>query len=206
MRDLCRVDKTDVRQCDVVQALYSKCGLVKEMRRINMAIYQKHKQWAQKWEALMDVVDARGIVAILGNRGSGKTAMAVAAMKDQMNQGIDSYYCKLADFFIDIKDSFDRPDVTQRSVIERYASPQVLVVDEAHNRSESQWENTLFTHLVDVRYDAKRTTIMISNQKRDEFRKSVGASIYDRLCETGGVIECGWGSFRKTDEQQKARR
>jgi len=58
------------------------------------------------------------------------------------------------------------------------------------------WEDRMLTALVDYRYSQKRDTVLISNLKRDEFETSMGNSILSRMVEAGGIIECGWPSFR----------
>ena len=64
-------------------------------------------------------------------------------------------------------------------------------------RAETQFEDRMISHLIDLRYDAMLDTILISNQAKESFADSIGKSAVSRLIETGEVIECNWESFRK---------
>ena len=80
--------------------------------------------------------------------------------------------------------------------MDRFIHPQLLVIDEAQERGESDWESRMLTHVVDKRYFLQRDTLLISNLKLDEFKASIGTSICSRLIETGGAILADWPSFR----------
>jgi len=102
------------------------------------------------------------------------------------------------EFFLEIKASF-RPDstVTEKQVIEEFIRPKLLIIDETQERGETKWEDGLLTHLIDRRYRQERDTLLISNQTKEAFAESIGASIASRIIETGGIVLCNWPSFRK---------
>ena len=113
-----------------------------------------------------------------------------------LESGEIARYNKTMDFFKAIKDSYKMPDKTESDIIKDYKKPKLLVLDEIQVRSESAWENNLLTNLIDIRYDYMLNTILIGNLVIDKVRDSVGDSIYSRMEETGGIINCNWESFR----------
>lgn len=143
-----------------------------------------------------DVLSQNGCLYILtGGRGCGKSQMAAALIRVAIENNILSYYRKTMDFFMAIKETY-KTDATEREVIRDYQAPGLLVLDEIQVRGESEWENNLLTHLIDLRYDDKKSTVLIGNVPMDKVRAQIGDSIYSRMVETGGVINCDWKSFR----------
>lgn len=158
-----------------------------------------HGPWREKLDLLREMRKKSGVtVALCGSRGNGKTQMGVELIRDTVRLGNAALYTTAVGFFIDLKSSFgSRPKSTEQEILERYAKPIILVVDECDKRSESDWANQLFFELVNIRYGAMLDTVFISNQTKKEFEANVGDSIVSRMVETGGVIECNWESFRK---------
>jgi DNA replication protein DnaC len=81
-------------------------------------------------------------------------------------------------------------------VLNAWKKTPFLVVDEAQNRSEEKWDNHRFDDLVNARYANELPTILIANLSLTEAQKSLGPRIMDRANECGGVVDCGWGSYR----------
>jgi hypothetical protein len=69
------------------------------------------------------------------------------------------------------------------------------VIDECQERGETDWENRLLTYIVDKRYAQLRDTVLISNQTKDQFCKSMGSSIISRMQETGGSLNAHGSRF-----------
>lgn len=136
------------------------------------------------------------IVALLGPRGTGKTQMAVEALRHQIfAKGRTGRYVRAMDIFLSIKNTYDG-DGSEHGVLQAFARPDLLVVDEIQERGETAWEDRMLTHLLDSRYGMVKDTIIIGNQTQDAFAESIGESVYSRLTETGGWINCNWKSFR----------
>ena len=105
-------------------------------------------------------------------------------------------YARTVELFMDIKTAYDPEGPTEASVLRRYALPALLVLDEAQERGDTDWENRMLTYLIDRRYGEMKDTLLVSNLKADDFRSAIGLSIYSRLVETGGIVVCDWPSFR----------
>jgi DNA replication protein DnaC len=149
------------------------------------------------------------IVALLGPRGTGKTQAAQNAIGATLNtiHGFDGRlfkatprYTSAAKIFRAIRDAQKRgrddDGLNEAQTVASFVNPPILVIDEAHERGETDFENRTLNEIIDDRYAARRTTILISNLSRAEFAKSIGPSIVSRIHECGETIECNWPSFR----------
>ena len=157
--------------------------------------------WSKKLDALTAMLETGFLVGLIGKRGTGKTQLAVELMRrhvfDSSGGLVTCLYVRAADIFMAIKESYRKDGPAEREQLSRFITPKLLVIDEAHERSETEWENRLLTYAVDQRYGELRDTLLISNQEAAAFQDSIGPSIYSRLIETGGLGECDWPSFRQ---------
>lgn len=151
-------------------------------------------------ETFVDLIIAAeepAITALLGNRGTGKTWMACAVVRDFCQHGRAAIYCKANSFFTRVKASYGPDAVEDQAFIEAgFVKPELLALDEMHERGATEWEDRMLTRLIDLRYDALRPTILISNQTYEEFTARIGESIADRIHDGGAVLVCEWKSLR----------
>ena len=132
------------------------------------------------------------LIILIGDRGTGKTVMATwwAGM---MGFGL---YTKAFDFFAAVRKTYHEDSkVREHEVLERYRKADFLVLDEAQERKESDWENMTLTNLIDKRYDALKPTVIITNLKQDALDAALGPSIIRRATETGGIVDCNWKPY-----------
>lgn len=157
--------------------------------------------WGEALERIISITSGANpsIVAICGECGTGKTLLGVALMKLRTESLKSARYVKAMQFFGAIKEAYHQTSQHKPSeVIASYRKPSLLVIDEFGKRGETEWENNQIFNLIDDRYsDITKTTVLISNQTEEEFRKSVGASILSRMAQSGGMINCTWPSLRK---------
>ncbi len=154
-------------------------------------------RWRQAFEKLMALAAQGGTAILTGERGRGKTQLAACLIKEACDSGQSSYFCDAAEFFLDIRATFKREaNRSEQAVFHRYAGFHLLVIDEAHERSESDWENQTLTRLINVRYADLKPTVLITNEDESTLKRSLGDSIVSRVQETGFLLECDWGNFR----------
>lgn len=177
---------------------WKNAGVPARHADFNLADVNQKAEWMSKLHALVGMAGRGYLVSLLGDRGTGKTQLAAATIRSHCDHAAkpSARYVRAMEFFMAVKESYRQDGPTEAAQIHKFASPSLLVVDEAHERGGSDWENRLFTHLIDLRYAEGRDTILVSNQKPEAFKASVGESIYSRLVETGGVMVCEWPSFR----------
>jgi DNA replication protein DnaC len=173
------------------------------------------EEWQAAYEKALHLCENGGIVVAHGKRGTGKTQIAYEIARKAHFQHThfagtvkDGFplqgkirpcvYIKAMDIFIDLKNGFGRPDEpSEKQVINKLVDAAFLVIDEAHVRGETKYEDDKLTHIIDKRYDAMRPTMLITNLEKHEFAAQLSPSIKNRMQEIGGGIECNWASYRK---------
>jgi len=128
-------------------------------------------------------------VILCGTRGTGKTQLAVEAIKDAARRGFTSRYETFYRFCQRLKETFDRRNVTEAEVIAEYLKPRLLVLDEVGKVSSTEWAQSALFNIVDRRYNSMRDTILLTNHAEAELASELGASIVRRASETGGTID-----------------
>lgn len=132
------------------------------------------------------------IILLIGDRWTGKTVMATW-WASQLAEGT---YVLAWDLFAEIKATYQKTaKETERDVIARYARSPYLVIDEAQERRESEWENGVLTTLADKRHSTFKRTVIIANLKRSALDTALGPSIIRRATQSGGVIETTWKPY-----------
>lgn len=163
--------------------------------RAKLATRHMHGPALDKAREILPILRQPGrgaILILIGDRGTGKTVMATY-WAGVLGFGL---YTKAFDLFGSVKKTYHEDSkVREHEVLDRYRRADLLVIDEVQERKESEWENTLLTHLIDKRYDALKPTIVIANLKPEALDASLGPSIIRRVKETGGIIECTWPPY-----------
>ena len=152
--------------------------------------------WEGHFAKIMDRVEAGGIIALIGNRGTGKTRFAAEAVRNYSPER--ATYTTAMGLFLRIRASFgNKATESERDVVNEMALAKILVLDEIQERGNSAWEDRVLTHILDRRYGSMIPTIIIANLEASELEECLGASISSRINETGGTIEITGKSFRE---------
>lgn len=154
-----------------------------------------------KWWLTLDTIsrqlDSGFLISLIGTRGTGKTQMATELIRANSRRNRSSKYLLAMDIFLAVRGSYRKESATDEAkVIEEFCRPKLLVIDEIQERAETAFEDRILTHLLNRRYNDEKDTLLLGNITVEEFRKAMGASIVDRLNETGGLITCDWPSYR----------
>lgn len=167
----------------------------------------KEPRWAVCRDLLIEQAwYANGfLVALLGPRGTGKTEMAVAVIRACCGRLMTCRYVKALDLFRAFRRAYTpvkrgEGGESEDDIIDEWTAPDLLVVDETHQRGESDWENNTLVNLLDRRYDARKCTILVANQSKPEFAQAMGDSVVSRIHETGDALVCDWPTFRARRE------
>jgi DNA replication protein DnaC len=153
--------------------------------------------WVEEYRRLRNKVADGSIVALLGQRGTGKTQMSVCLIRDAVEAGLTALYIRASDLFRQLRSTF-RPDAdeTERALLQRFSSVGFLVIDEAHEGGGTDFEARTLTDIVDSRYGRMLSTLLLCNLTPEAFAQAAGPSIVSRMHECGGAIVCDWPSFR----------
>jgi DNA replication protein DnaC len=153
--------------------------------------------WCATRRQLIQAANGRGsVVLIHGPRGKGKTQLVCDVAHSVRNRlRMMARYTTAADLFRSIRDSFGG-EGKERALIEQMTAPLLLVIDEAHERGGTEFENRVLTEIVDKRYAAMRETFLVTNETVAQAEKSLGPSIWSRMIETGGLVEVNGRNYR----------
>lgn len=144
-----------------------------------------------------------------GSTGTGKTHLSVAIASHAIEMGYSAFFTTARAFLRDVKESWGSKTEKESDVLKRYASLDMLVIDEVGVQYGSDAETLILFDLLNERYNAMKSTIVLSNlpvtvteDERKRGRKTIedylSTRLYDRLLEGGGrVVPFTWASYRK---------
>lgn len=158
-----------------------------------------NKEWLAKHDRIGSRILAGGMAVLVGPRGTGKTRIAIEAMRSTEQPLFPMRYTTAMGVFLDIRATWTkggRGTATEADVIDDYATRPILCIDEIQERGHTEWEDRLLTHIIDRRYGAMLPTIIIANLLEPALPECLGPSIYSRIQETGGVIRMEGMSHR----------
>ncbi len=182
----------DLRRDSGIPARYAQARL-DDLSDIPESVRQ---QYSEASDRLKLITDHPAIIALLGKRGTGKTHMACAVAHEFTAQCRSAKYLDALDYLSKLKATYGKGGGNESEIERSYLRPKLLVLDEMHERGETDWEDRMLTRLVNKRYASEVATILISNQTADEFAIRIGSSILDRIRDDGGLILCDWDSLR----------
>jgi DNA replication protein DnaC len=201
-----RTEKLEIKVCHPLIDFPERHRHVTELRG---------DEWRAAYQKALAIAQSGGIVVAWGQRGTGKTQIAYEiathgifhdphfppAYRDGFSMPIKArpcVYVKAMDIFMRMKNGFSRKDQpSELDIVENLVQAAFLVIDEAHVRGETKYEDDKLTHIIDKRYDAMRPTMLITNLTNKDFAAQLSPSILSRITEIGGGIECNWQSYRK---------
>jgi DNA replication protein DnaC len=163
--------------------------------------------WATTYAEASKAVSQGGLVAFLGNRGTGKTQMAAEIAKsgewtrdkgewngNTMVAGKTAIYRRAMDIFLDLRDR--SPGHSEKTVLEKLTYCGLLVIDEFQERGETPFEDRIITNLLDKRYNDERPTILIANLDREGLKNMLSPSVIDRMRQNGRSFLFNGKSYR----------
>jgi DNA replication protein DnaC len=178
-------------------AFWECSGVEARHRERQLGQLAVHDAWARAFDAACAIVDGDGILALLGDRGTGKTQLGAELIRRYCLALKSCRYIRCRGIGLHIRRAF-APGAreTEAEALEEFTLPCLLVVDEVQELSDKDFAQDTLTYILDCRYASMRPTVLIANTGEDAFKRLVGAAVVDRLREGGGVILFDWPSFR----------
>ena len=182
------------RRLEKIKACWDN-SYVPKRHKINVDLTQTAMgKWRDMYQKLCGKLGTGFVTALLGTRGNGKTQLAVCLIRAACDAGGSPRYVKAMDLFAAMRSGMKAGQELQ--AMEQWRKPSLLVIDEAHERGETDYEHRMLANLIDHRYDAMHDTLLIANQTPEAFAASVSRSIVSRTHEGGETLVCDWPSFR----------
>ena len=141
---------------------------------------------------------AIGGLLLLGKPGTGKTHLSCGIVNYLASKQAWGLRRNLRDIFADVKDTYRKDsEDSELEVIESYGRRKVLVIDEVGAFQMSEHEKSIFTSIMDRRYENEVFTVLVSNLDFEGLKTEIGDRNIDRLREDGGkVVLFSWESHR----------
>ena len=159
----------------------------------NLASCQRYtNSWPERLKA------GTGLV-MTGNCGTGKNHLAVSIAKTIIRDHLAKV--EITDVMRltrAVKSTWrHNAEMTEEDVIERFASLDLLIIDEVGVQFGSPTEMTILQEIINARYESILPTILISNLTFDQLKETIGERIVDRVTDgERNRLAFGWGSFR----------
>ena len=114
------------------------------------------------------VGSAAGLL-LMGGSGTGKTHLAIAALRELIGRGHHGLYYDYADLLRSIQNSYDsNSQTTELELIRPVLECEVLVIDELGSIKPSDWVREMIAHILNTRYNAHLTTILTTMYRDEE--------------------------------------
>ncbi len=159
-------------------------------------------EWLDNAAKVATTCYAGGMVALLGERGRGKTQMAVdIALAKFYGEWVhrtditEPLFTSARAILRKIRETQNSQD--EALLWRRLKQCQTLIIDDIHELKGTDFDNRVLFEIIDFRYSMMQPLILIANQTIAEFTRLVGDSAVSRINERGTIINCTWPSFRK---------
>ena len=118
----------------------------------------------------------------LGNCGVGKTHLGVAALKALIRKGIGGLFYDFRDLLKEIQDSYNpNTHTSELKILAPIFEAEVLMLDELGASKPTEWVQETMTHIINKRYNEKKTTIFTSNYLDSTISSSYDETLTERV-------------------------
>ncbi|EGH9933082.1 ATP-binding protein [Salmonella enterica] len=166
---------------------------VNDAAQYNLSACQRY---ANSWPERLKL--GTGLI-MMGKCGTGKNHLAVSMAKSIIRNYLARVeITDVMRLIRAVKNTWRHgADSTEEDVIERFASLDLLIIDEVGVQFGSPTEMTILQEIINARYESVLPTILISNLTFEQLKESIGERIVDRVTDGGrNRLAFGWESYR----------
>jgi DNA replication protein DnaC len=153
------------------------------------------REYAAQWD---DVITSGRNLIMCGLFGTGKTHLAISIARVVARRGALPLFARTYEAVQFVREAYRRDSrMSEREAIQRMVDPDLLILDEVGVQGGGDNEQMILFAILNGRYDARRPTIIASNEDLGGIEKYLSARVVDRLREGGGrVLAFDWESHR----------
>jgi DNA replication protein DnaC len=103
-------------------------------------------------------------ILLMGSSGTGKTHLAVAALRQLMLRGHRARFYDYRELLKELQASYD-PDhpVSEMGILGAVIGAEILLIDDIGASKPSEWARDTMGHILNKRYNEKRVTLLTTN-------------------------------------------
>ncbi|UTC78123.1 ATP-binding protein [Treponema sp. OMZ 799] len=140
-------------------------------------------------------------IIILGGNGTGKTHLSISILKEMNYNGLyiaSNILCMRL-----IRSRAFKAAKDEEALIKEYASVPFLIIDEIGRARDLETEQHAIFDILNIRYEKKLPTCLISNKERKDFQDYLGSAVMDRISENYIFVELKAPSYRRMQSQHR---
>lgn len=190
----------DLERYETPASRWATCGIDDRSRAVVEQIIstpdeQRTTEWWLTFERLSTSLGTGMLVGLVGPFGCGKTVMAAMLLRAACDRGMKRPTFTTAPAMFRALHTA-REEGREDSTIADYRRMSLLIIDEAHERANTDYEDRRLSEIINLRYGRQLDTLLITNMQPAEFARQIGGAVVDRMRQCGGIIPCNWPSFR----------
>lgn len=143
----------------------------------------------------VDISAEKNSLLLTGDVGTGKTHLAVAALREIMAKGHTGLYWNVSELFRAIRAGFQE-DEGDSDILEDCAAVDVLLLDDLGTHRNTDFVIDRLYTIVNRRYDTMRPIIATTNLGLTELFEDFDKRIASRLFEMSFHVQCLGGDYR----------
>jgi DNA replication protein DnaC len=213
---LCRAGERALRRIRraAIPPRYEDCSLESfetEFKSADPSLGRAHSLAARFVADYPQATEGRGLLFV-GTVGLGKTHLAVSVLRALVTEkGAGGLFCDYRDLLKQIRNSYD-PQVatTEMDVLRPVLEAEVLVLDELGAEKPTAWIWDTVAHILNTRYNEKRSTIITTNysdlppeaarggaSREETLGDRIGERMRSRLAEMCVTVKMKGADFRR---------
>lgn len=194
---------TTLREAELAKTWRASRLPQRHLEAIDEVLATASGPWLAEYERMVGELPSGFITALVGPFGGGKTQLAVCVAAFALDHGLSVRYYRAMDFFRESRACFNDPKRNEQEFAALHEKLGLLIIDEAHERGGSEYEDRMLGNILDRRYAGNKPTILISNESVEKFAQGVGGAVIDRMKESGGIVVCNWESHRGVSHENE---
>lgn len=141
----------------------------------NKSLYQGTKQYLKAWPELINSNSRSKGFCMLGTPGIGKTMLTCIIAKDMLKKGVPVVFVPSTDLMAELRQAQFRDDKeSMESKIETLGTTPALILDDVGKEKPTEWVQSMYYRLVDLRYRNNLLTGFTSNYFMGELEERLG--------------------------------